>query len=517
MDLFRYRNNLPDIKTKATMNFDLAKSSQEVGQSAYKMEKYKQAVQVATKNLLEEYQRHKLSPEKHPMYSEDWIKFWERRYKALKKEGKVNPDDYDYTKEWKVVWKARMKEILDESIEAEKKKIRIKLNLQRDYEVVKEDNAKKRSRSGIFEVLSSDEDSVKNHSIRQIEYDEINSDESSGDSFCDRKRRHSYPEKRLRLESPRSYQSTPSRPQTSSSFDDLSYYNDDVSLITVFRLLSALETELGCLSHKVLDLLSKAISLEKVKPNSSDEILMTSDNVVFLETVKEKLKGLLIVGVLPPPKLSAVKRCIQNIAKLIHLNPVRESKPLQMPTVDPQDPSEMDEKAKLAKEISEALKACGKENCSPEELEVLVEIYLENEQEESAEQSNNEEMTAKVTPSHNDMASLTDEDLKVLLTNFVDLKNDEQDLMINFLSEMENTDHARVESLRKYVKFNCPTNSIEDDSDDDYNIDEAVINVVQNLEPSVEDHHQNCFVNNDDSSLTDNLLTFGILQNRHFN
>jgi hypothetical protein len=68
--------------------------------------------------------------------------------------------------------------------------------------------------------------------------------------------------------------------------------NESVNLVSVLRILSALDSELGLLGGKVIDLLAKSLEFEKMKPNSS-ESLLNGENVIFLETVKEKLKGLI--------------------------------------------------------------------------------------------------------------------------------------------------------------------------------------------------------------------------------
>lgn len=82
---------------------------------------------------------------------------------------------------------------------------------------------------------------------------------------------------------------------------------------------------------------SKALAVEKVKFNSSDEALMTTENVFFLKTVEEKMKGLVMLKILPAPKVTAVKK------------------------------------------IAEYLKAFGNDNLTPEELELLEEMFPDDE------------------------------------------------------------------------------------------------------------------------------------------
>ncbi|KAI8430196.1 hypothetical protein MSG28_000551 [Choristoneura fumiferana] len=55
---------------------------------------------------------HEKNPEKHPLYPEEWKKFWNRRYKEIQTEGK-DPSKHDFKPEWIVFWTARMKELHD--------------------------------------------------------------------------------------------------------------------------------------------------------------------------------------------------------------------------------------------------------------------------------------------------------------------------------------------------------------------------------------------------------------------
>jgi hypothetical protein len=60
-----------------------------------------------------------------------------------------------------------------------------------------------------------------------------------------------------------------------------------------------------------------------------------------------------------PSKMTAVKKCIQNIAKLIHQTPVKSI--VKKPEASSK---ECVEKVRLAGEIAAALKAQGNEDCS---------------------------------------------------------------------------------------------------------------------------------------------------------
>lgn len=462
--------------------FDINAKSNEIVEKAYKMEKYKQTLEAGMKNLDKDYEKYRRKPEEHPMYKDEWIEFWGRRYKELKKEGRVNANDYNYKPEWIKYWTKRVEEMFKEKREALKEEIRVKFNLPKNFEVI-EKPAKKRVR-----VPS--------------ECEEISSDDSSSHSFRSPARRRRSSSYSSQVSS--NYYDT--RPTYRAKAIDHRpkfehYMNEPVTFVNVCRLLSALESELGCLSQKVLELLSKALAIEKLKPNSCDQVLMTNETAVFLETVKEKMKGLLMVEVFPPNKEYAVKKCIQNIARLIHQTPIREEET----AVETLEISREDEeKMKLAGKITDMLRALGKEDYTANELEVLVETFLEH----SNESKNEPKVEAKESNTKADqksnLDSLSDSDLKILLSNFSDLEKDEQDQLIGYLSVIEKTNPSKVDELRNYVKVDKkPEGIIEvidlDNDPDDYNIEEVITSVVGQTHVRQEEAPG--------TSLTDNLLS----------
>jgi hypothetical protein len=365
----------------------------------------------------------------------------------------VDPYDFDYKSAWKVFWMDRMEEILKENIEKKKTMLREKLELPEGYE----------------EPSRSD----KKRSLSPIAYCDISSDDSTSDDY------HYQPKRRFPQKSPvRRFMATSSpahSPNTSLE------YNESVSFVSVCRLLAALETELGSLAPKILELLSQSLAMERILPNSSDTELMTSENLLLLETVKEKMKGLLIANLVPSPKVAAIKTSVQNIAKLIHQTPVKILEPSETTKEDK-------EKVELAGKIAKALKAHGKEDCTPEELEVLVEIFLEHEDSETEESPPEPEKIGT------NFEILSYDELEILVRNFSDLDTDEQNQLIKFLSELEKNDPEKVDSLRKFVDVTeeKAVEVVDDDDPEDYNIAEAVKNVVAHVGIT--------------TNLTDNLL-----------
>lgn len=294
--------------------------------------------------------------------------------------------------------------------------------------------------------------------------------------------------------------------------------DEPLTVVSVLRLLTALEDLLGpSLGPKVIDLLAKALALEKVKPNSADELLLNEDNCVLFETVKEKLKGQLIAGVLEKNQIKAVKRAVKNIASVIHLvsesnkdkpkcdisatEPVvnrtaEESKgsasrsPLSTNTTNTSAPAtsnasapQVDREA-IARRITAALLAQGKTDLSANDLQCLVDLYVKKTQAQSqpetqapapaevqnkpstSEHSKKPEYGMETSEKPIDvdefdlsestssaLESLTDTDLQTLLQNFSDLSKEEQQHLVIYLNRLDAIDPTRIEGLRKLVNL----------------------------------------------------------------
>lgn len=301
-----------------------------------------------------------------------------------------------------------------------------------------------------------------------------------------------------------------------------------VTVVTVLRLLSALEELLGpSLGPKIVELLAKALALEKVKANSADEMLLNDVNCVLLETVKEKLKAQLSNDMVEKHRSKAVRRAIRDIAKVIHMaseieknktpeerqkeaaalaNSVRAQSKIATDDVQ-RTPDE--EKRVIAEKIAAALIAQGKKDVPQEELEKLVNYYYEKQRKakeaklDTDETSNHAStMSDDVKASSSSIAesnsksandaddskknhdgefglpqdassaleSLTDADLQTLLQNFEDLSAEEQQHLHTYMKKLEASDPTRVEKLRKYVKiaFNTNDTNNRNEKNDDF-------------------------------------------------
>lgn len=289
--------------------------------------------------------------------------------------------------------------------------------------------------------------------------------------------------------------------------------DEPLTVVSVLRLLTALEEKLGSLGPKVIDLLAKALALEKVKANSADDMLINEDNCVIFETIKEKLKGQLIAGVIEPNKINAVKRAVKNVAAIIHIvskkSKEEASEDASKTAVETQPSNDasssasaidITDKAAIAKKIAAALIMQGKTDFTTEQLEELIAVYIQMAQ--KAKETNEPVTTAQflqdseTMPEEDDtyhsssppasntsnckdnftvpspekiveetppedvdeaadasslLESLTDSDLQTLLQNFKDLSTEEQQHLIAYLKKLEASEPVRVEKLRKFV------------------------------------------------------------------
>ena len=256
------------------------------------------------------------------------------------------------------------------------------------------------------------------------------------------------------------------------------------------------------------------------------------------------------MDVLAVNKVLAVKKSVQYIAKLMHQAKLLDSKKSKNSATDI---ILLGEREAMALEVTKALISQGKTDISTEELEALIDMYVEAKnnqaEEESAEVEEVQVEEVKVQPlpepskvsiaattsdssndkEKNQLDLLTDNDLKTLLRNFGDLSTEEQNHLISFLQKIEKQNPSRVEKLRKYVNMgeddvdcdsdndevsqppsaiptienNRPIFNLDDEEDyDDYQLVNKALNNVQ--QSSKRPAYKLSFTDTDD--LTDNLL-----------
>lgn len=126
---------------------------------------------------------------------------------------------------------------------------------------------------------------------------------------------------------------------------------------------------------------------------------------------------------------------------------------------------------KLNEIILKALETFGKTDTSPEELEIITEIYLE-------ELSKNIDLALKSSKKLKNIPfqELDNNEIKCLIKNFTRLNNDEQVELIDFVKELEQTDSERMKILQDGItENNSPKETIVlDEDDEDYDFNELV-------------------------------------------
>lgn len=381
-----------------------------------KWDKYREQIRRAEETLDRALKFHEKNPEKHPSYPDEWKKFWNRRYKELQAEGN-DPSKHDFKPEWIEFWNKRMREIHNEQLQQRKEEIRKRLELPEDKPPEKwipprrERSPAKRSRHRIEsddEVEYVGTKMIKNdyydrHELRDREYVYPAYTRSRGSTYS-----RYYPRTATRSRPIHYATPYPVKEKSPSPPVAEEVLTEDVEVVGLLRLLTALEGQLGSLGPKIVSLLSKALAAEKAKPNSAEELLYDEEVSVLFETVKEKLKGQLFAGMVEKVAITATKKAIQNIAKLLHraseskkkleeekkkkeqelleaskptanymnrttytrpveiVPPAIKSEPVSVPGVGTVD------KVAIAQEIAAALVAQGRSNVSQEDLETLI-------------------------------------------------------------------------------------------------------------------------------------------------
>jgi len=495
-----------------------------------KWDKYREQIRRAEETLDRALKFHEKNPEKHPSYPDEWKKFWNRRYKELQAEGN-DPSKHDFKPEWIEFWNKRMREIHNEQLQQRKEEIRKRLELpedkppekwiplRRERDRERERSPGKRSR---YRMDSDDEvEYVGTKTIKTDYYDrhEIRDREYMYSAYS-RGRGNMYNRNYTRTAS-RSrpiYYATPYPVKDKSPTPPIAeeVLTEDLEVVGLLRLLTALEGQLGSLGPKIVSLLSKALAAEKAKPNSAEELLHDEEVNVLFETVKEKLKGQLFAGMVEKMAITATKTAIQNIAKLLHRasenkkkleeerkkkerelleaskptlanymnrsaypRPIEtsaiKSEPVSVPGIGTID------KVAIAQQIAAALVAQGRSNVSQEELETLINAvvgmaeaskhsdklvtaadFVKGLTNSSAPQIVEPPKMVLADPVERQvpkMENLSDADLKSKLQNFKDLSTQEQHSLIGFLKKLEASDPTRVEKLREFVNLGMTISS----------------------------------------------------------
>lgn len=486
---------------------------------------YDKAVEEMKIEMEKKLNYHETNPENHPMYPDEWKKFWNRRFKELQIEGK-DPNTHDFKPEWILSWNKRMREIHNEEINEKIEKLKNKIlgDLNMDSVEIDESSSGSPSRDSspvndkkhiidlknswhknlVPEVIEKESETVHKPLIidkkpKVAGASPINSD---SDDSINELTDHNKPREKIKIENP-------------------------LNVITVLRQLSVLESQLGLLAPKVVDLLSKGLVMEKIEPKSSIKLL-SPENCVMFETVKEKLKGQLLAGVVKKSLVNATMFSIRNIEKLMRIAPkfvpttsMLNSSSTSTTTLTPSPiivPGVgIIDKMAIAQQITQALLAQGKVDVTQEELETLINAVVGMAQSGDNIQgaknlltniSNREtlkttcnEVNKKEEVEKKNLDQLSQGDIINLLKNFRDLTTEEQDGLITYLKDLGEKNPEEVKKFRKYIDMG-PSNlkevtSIfrEDDDDDNYELSDVCKAVKEKVSEQKDEDLNNMSVN----------------------
>lgn len=430
---------------RPTPTFEMREESKAKLQQLSIKEKYNNQLKIAVEKVKKSYAKYREKPESHPDYAKEWKLFWARRFKELL-ESNEDPNNYDYKPEWIEFWLTRMEELHDSEVQNEKETLRKKLGLTADDEKTEKLEIQYELGPQPFKQQKLSE--KENNQVQNIARSKANQHRST----------------RRDLD------------QGSFEAEMMEKMNlESVNILSVCEFLLTLNSDLGILAESMLDLQAKAIAIERLKPNSAAELLLDDNNRCVFETVKEKFNGLLSRHSIPSEKFEVLNTAVRKIKTLLnevdskhptfYANEVLSSTSQVQKTLENEVDAETNAKKVIAEALMEQLVLEGRSDLSTEELEALIENFMNGEEEEMEvvheAESNVGAKKSDDGENSNLLENLADDDLQTLLRNFTELTDDEQSHLIAFLKNIEETDPKRVENLKKYM-------NVGDDDDMDY-------------------------------------------------
>ncbi|VVC29795.1 Hypothetical protein CINCED_3A002826 [Cinara cedri] len=475
-----------------------------------KILEYNKAVEKMKIKMEKMLNYHKMNPENHPMYLDEWKKFQKRKFKELKQEEK-DPSTHDFKPEWFIFWNKKIQEIHNEKINDNIKKLKNKIVCDVDIDIMEIDESTSESSfkdSSSLSKIGHTAD-LKNPWNNGLASEVIEKGSKAVHKMCDK--------------------TTKVVEAINSDSDDLSHELTDqnksieklkienpLSVITVLQQLSVLENQLGLLGSKVVDLLFKGLVMEKIKPKSSIKLL-SPDNCVIFETVKEKLKELLLAGVVKKNFVNATIFSIRNIEKLMQISPkfVPTTSMLNSSSTSTDTPLSITipgigivDQTVIVQKITQAYLTQGKVIVTQEELKNLINPVVDLAQPGDNSQAtknvltsiNNkevlktayDEVIKKEEVEENNVDPLTQGDIINLLKNFKYLTTLEQNGLITYLKDIGEKNPEEVKKFRKYICME-PCNlkevtsmlGLDEDDDDNYELSEVCKAVKEKIDEQI--------------------------------
>ncbi|CAH1402686.1 unnamed protein product, partial [Nezara viridula] len=308
-------------------------------------------------------------PEKHPQYSEEWKNFWNRRYKEIQQSGK-DPNSYDFKPEWIIFWDERMKQLHEEELNAKKEELKSLLPVE-----------EKGPSSDLQDISPPTPESQKDVTVDDIKNtwkaltgSDIKAPPKQKSPSLERK------SPVRRSPSPWELENRMAQPKSAKVKHP---WDAAPPIVHCLRMLSVLEQQLGSLGPKALELLSKALAMEKSKNNESMTLLHDEEIHIFFETVKEKIRGQLIAGIVVRYLVNSCRSVINTIESMLAAYPAKPKQPVPPtpavvpPAIIQPEPVKvagvgMVNKMAVAQQIAEILVAQGRTDVSQQELEELI-------------------------------------------------------------------------------------------------------------------------------------------------
>ncbi|XP_014285651.1 uncharacterized protein CG7065 isoform X2 [Halyomorpha halys] len=343
-----------------------------------KMESYSSKLHDLEVDMDDKLKYYRENPEKHPQYSEEWKSFWNRRYKEIQQSGK-DPNSYDFKPEWITFWDERMKNLHEEELIAKKEELKTLFPEE-----------EKGARSDLHDMSPPTPDNQKDITGN----DTKNTRKTlTGSDIKAPKQKSPSQERKSPVRSPSPREQENRKPGKAKHSWDLA-----PPIVHCLRMLSVLEQQLGSLGPKALELLSKALSMEKTKYTDSMTLLQDEEIHIFFETLKEKIRGQLIAGIVERYLVASCRSVINTIESMLAAYPSNSTHSQVPPTSSvvtatpslvPPAPSlvssavmqpepvkvasvGMINKMAVAQQIAEALVVQGWTDVSQQELEELI-------------------------------------------------------------------------------------------------------------------------------------------------
>lgn len=298
--------------------------------------------------LDERYKVYRKDLETHPLYNEEWQKFWKRRKDELKLSG-LDHRSYNYQPEWIKFINVRINELYKQEVE------QIMINCRERLCLPMTNNSSLNIKYHVPTLKFSNEYCGLSSTVKKTTAEGLAENSSTAES------------------------GNANVPQ----------------VVSVLRLMTALEDSLGSLGPKIIDLLSKALQAEKNNPTQVNSLILSDENCSLIETAKEKFKGLVITGLYESSKEKVLKQVINDAEEL--LNYVYQNREFlssqRFSDVTLMKRTQMEgsllslnknqisssltgiDKKELASKLAASLVAQGKTDFEPQQLQKIISVY----------------------------------------------------------------------------------------------------------------------------------------------